>query len=765
MTVGKRGVLSKIVPFLTAVILLSFLYLTLPLQIAGPTGLAGFSPQDVIVGCATINSSTTLTQNLISNGTCITIANSSISLNCDGFSILYNNASAGGGSGIIAVNVQNITVANCTIRDINTGGSRGFGINLTGVTNSIFRNNVIQTNGTFNNFGMSIFFNSTNNTIQNNTIRAFGTGGTNVAIFMDRNSSSNRIIGNNLTGNGNGGSNDGIDMFRLNNTLIENNTIQASGTDSSHVGISAGTTWFNIIRNNTISTLGQDHSTDCCDYGIFMNGNVHFNNITDNRIVTNGSSANDGIRISGVINPASNFTIAFNIVNSTGNASAGSGGGNAPLTLATVIGSVVVGNNFSSYGDINNYVSFGSSRNILFANNTVRTNGSGGGNEGLRISSTSHSQFIGNRITTSGTDDDEGIVVTSNSQNNTFDSNNITTTTSGAGARSHGIVIGFSGEAGGGTNNGSFFNNTLLDNPIDWIQSSAQSNNNFSNTIFNQPNGSIRFPGLIQVNGTLLKLTKQRLNITFNLAFLNSTNATAFNTSAQITFRNITSADPKPTISFTDSGTFVDCPASICAEDGPANFSGNTYVFNVTQFTAYSSNESGASPSPPPPSAGGGGHYTTPTIGGVKHKEEEPEVELPGCVESWTCGFWRPCTNGRQRRSCSLLKYCNVTTHYPPPTERECSGASPAAQLVAPDIEQPLLSEQEVRETQQRPYLPEPAPEPQPAWFAEPTIAPDEGSNVMLIMTLAGIALFGVAALLLFVAWHHRKRPEQPDAK
>ena len=77
-----------------------------------------------------------------------------------------------------------------------------------------------------------------------------------------------------------------------------------------------------------------------------------------------------------------------------------------------------------------------------------------------------------NTINTSGTATDDGIRVESASNNNTFDANIITTS---GGTSSYGIHVISS--------NNSFFNNTLLDLPVEWIVSdTVAENNNFSNT-------------------------------------------------------------------------------------------------------------------------------------------------------------------------------------------------------------------------------------------------------------------------------------------
>ena len=94
------------------------------------------------------------------------------------------------------------------------------------------------------------------------------------------------------------------------------------------------------------------------------------------------------------------------------------------------------------------------------------------------------------------------------------------------------------------------------------------------------------------------------INISLNRIELNSSALRALNRSATLYLYNITYDNPRP---LRDGAI---CPSDICTEIPP--YSGGIFVFNVTQFTVYSSEETPAEPDKPTqpggaPSSGGGG--------------------------------------------------------------------------------------------------------------------------------------------------------------
>jgi len=824
---------------------------------------------------------------------------------------ITTNGSGLGNKGIVlgSVSENNNIIAN----DIATNGSeRNSGIEADGLSNNITYNNIRSSSADFANFNFGIGVQyGANYDVSYNRIETSGTGD-----FAN-----------------------GINVTHLNNSRFINNTIRATGSDTLRGIFVQQHSNNNLFHNNTIF-MSAFFGTP--GYGIEFNRNASNNSVMGNNITTNGTSSNFGVYVF----LSDRTTIAYNTIRTvSGNTGHGIDlDGNSPSEFSDY--AFIISNNITAGhgGGSNIGVEVEEARHVIIENNTIFANSSSGccnagmdttsfsfrvnatgnsftadgpsnGNLGIDYSSTSNSTIQHNTVVTKGTSNSDGFTATGD--NLTVVNNTITILATS----SRGIAIGQTVGAvprnrthffinnrinvnttssigisilGARDTERHTFNNTVLNVTGTWIQAEGGTATrvagnfslNFTNTTFLSENGSIRIPGSFILNFSQLRINHTNLNITRNRAFMNATNTSFLNTSAQvnmnqsavITLTSITSIDPLPRVDFEDDGTFVDCLPPQCTE---ISFADGAFVYNVTSFTTYSSTEGalnvsltkldtpdpvnasallnytiiinvtgannasnitltdqyppqvifinsspanasgnntfiignrsagssfsvnitvlvnngtgnftinntanisyqnvtgnvlflnvtenttviGAAPAPPSPtpSAGGGGGWTTPTVGGV-NPWDEPEFELPGCIESWTCGFWGPCEYGRQRRVCTLRQACNAT-HFVPLMERECAGASPVSQPVAPDIEQPLLPEQEVRETQQRPYLPEPAPEPSAAALPElsPEFqpAPEEGSTgLTAIFVLAGIALVGIAALLLFVAWHHRK--------
>ncbi|MBI4449335.1 right-handed parallel beta-helix repeat-containing protein [Candidatus Woesearchaeota archaeon] len=91
------------------------------------------------------------------------------------------------------------------------------------------------------------------------------------------------------------------------------------------------------------------------------------------------------------------------------------------------------------------------------------------------------------------------------------------------------------------------------------------------------------------------------ISLTNNLAYLNSTLAPEWNTSARISLHNLNFLDPQPYIRFLDYGSFHNCPPMICTTLTRDPLT-NTYHLDVNHFTTYTIGE-GQLPQPIPASA------------------------------------------------------------------------------------------------------------------------------------------------------------------
>lgn len=216
-----------------------------------------------------------------------------------------------------------------------------------------------------------------------------------------------------------------------------------------------------------------------------------------------------------------------------------------------------------------------------------------------------------------------------------------------------------------------------------------------------------------------------RLNVSSIVAFFNVTNITS-----PLILRN----------------------GAACSDCRILSFSGNTIVFTVPHYTAYSitegsfcsdghcssqescsscPNDCGACPPPSPPSGGGGeessggggsssggsggGGGGSGGSGGGGGSIGTGTPTSYFCVTRWQCNDWSACDNDEQTRECNLVNVPRYAQNemcprssQPPLTSQRCEVAQPAEQP-APQAEQPAPQPEIVPEPQQ---TPEPIAEP-----------------------------------------------------
>jgi subtilisin family serine protease len=206
-------------------------------------------------------------------------------------------------------------------------------------------------------------------------------------------------------------------------------------------------------------------------------------------------------------------------------------------------------------------------------NLTVTANGTGAASHAVSFSGVLRTLLANSSISTYAASG-AALALLAGSDANTIDGNNITH----AGASGEAILLD------NGSNN--TFLHTVLTAPPSWLAALPESaNNNFTNTTFANAAGSIRITGSFVPAG-LTNVTQERLNVAQNRAFLNSTNLSALNRSAQITLFAIGAASPLLQSDTDDDGTFGVCAA--CVQD---SYASGTLVFTVPSFTAYTSTE------------------------------------------------------------------------------------------------------------------------------------------------------------------------------
>jgi len=548
------------------------------------------------------------------------------------------NGTGGASRGVRAIDAILLTFANNTLLVNDTGGSaRGLDLEST-VNNSVISNNTILVNSSGSGSNGAIeLVRATNLTITNNTIQVFGFTGTDVGIDFDAGPNERITITDNRisTNSTFGGANDAIklDSGQLHHAVIAANTLDARGNSGSNRGIQITVTKNNITAaNNTIRTNSASTGSN---FGIQFTGTTENSTIFQNNITTNAttSGSNVGIRFTGTTNDTtvasnivltdfggSNFGIAFTsairTVNVTNNTVWTFGAGSSNVGIRPTGGATLLrieNNTIRTSNETDNYgietrgiidstiarnviATSGRNRNrgidintaggtmvarLTIENNTISTTGVEGANDGIRLNgptvSLDNSTIFGNTISTNGTSQNHGFQLSgARLFNNTFSDNNITA----RGTLSYGILILNA--------NNSQFTNTLLNDTAEWINSSAFTFTNLTNTTFATPNGSIRIPNLFNLNGTQ-DLNRSRLNISFNNSFVNSTNLSFINQSAQLTLNAIAFTDPAPIADLEDDGTFASCPEPQCTE---VSYDGSTFIFNVSSFTSYAAAES-----------------------------------------------------------------------------------------------------------------------------------------------------------------------------
>ncbi len=583
----------------------------------------------------------TSSNNTLFNNTGISTSNSGIYLSASTYSTLFNNTG-------VSTNVIGL--------ELDSGSN----------FNQLFNNTGISHNGTGG--SGAIRLRAQNNTLIDNIGRA----NTSAGIFLDTGANNNTLIRN--TGISN--TSVGLSIASNFNTLYNN-----SGTSNTSSGIQfASGANNNIVINNT----GRSRS----GIGIRITTSYNNQNITNNVGISTSSAGiqfdatadnntfidNLGISVTSV---ACGLSTSFNITMRQNRCNATLGGtafliigttlahfnhsidssnlvnglpvlyviGNSSFVVPSGFGyvGVIMGTNITAqhlntsitFAFINNSVirnvttHFGEFVLTAAHNNTI-TNSSSFALVPLRMTLSNNNTFIdvnvsaisgsAASITTSidtillntraGSNASSGIILSSSNNtriNNSEFSSNI------------GQAIRFAG-----TSQNNTFLNTLLRANLTWVLTAAATTlNNMTNTTFEALNGSIRIvptvtvPANISVNGT-------NLNISSNRAFLNSSVLGFLNTSAQITLRGLTFTDPKPQVDFNDAGIFVDCTTPQCTE---VSFSGGVFVFDVTGFTTYGSNESFVLI----PGAGGGSGGAGSGSAGVSQAKRatEPTVELP----------------------------------------------------------------------------------------------------------------------------------------
>ncbi|MEM2916102.1 MAG: right-handed parallel beta-helix repeat-containing protein, partial [Candidatus Woesearchaeota archaeon] len=504
---------------------------------------------------------------------------------------IANTTFAGNGStnynyGILIAATNNTVTVNSTIIGAGAAASTNvMGVYLSGgsLYNTI-ENGTIRTLGTTSttsHYGLYALASSKTNITNNRFVLAEGS----TFIFLDSASANSSITRNNMT-SATGQYGIRISSAQSNNNTIAFNVINMSNPANDIIDIGTSVA-YTTIENNTIDSYGG--ATYGMDIGGLGNASIA------NNIVILYGTARQGIRSLSDGNILNNNTIIMTA----------SGTPNYGLVVAdgadynTVSNTNITLNGTSANIGLLVGASSAATRNN-FTNTTIAIRGSSTSNNGLQIQASSHNNTFVNTIIITNASSSHGIYISGTSRDCNFNYTNITT----YGANSYGIQLssayshsfnhttiktygtGSTGIYFSTSTDAMRFNNTFFnDTAGGWIWHLGGTHN-FSNTTFAMTDGSINIP----YNFTGFNVSKLRLNITYNKAFLNSTNLTYLNTTGIITLYGVIGDTIKPLVDYEDDGTYENCPASQCTELSYTE--GVAYVFNTTHFTSYTSQPS-----------------------------------------------------------------------------------------------------------------------------------------------------------------------------
>ncbi len=353
----------------------------------------------------------------------------------------------------------------------------------------------------------------------------------------------------------------GVSVSSLNNITVKNCFIINGTQGSGSPAIQFSTVENSTIFNNTINLTVFDSMGLATGIGIDVSGASANVNITNNN-VTVWNDVGISITATGSGTPGAPTLNTITLINNTvfSNSSAAISVG----TSSTLVGFQNLTNNKAKSTFSRGIYVKGS--NNSFENNTAESEVL----EGIFIDLGNNNTFINTTIISqNGT----ALKLDSDVHNNTFIDTKLAT-------------------------NGTW----IIVDSVGGLTPSLE--NNMTWTRFDEPNGSILIIPHITLNGSVefadsvSNVSKQKINVTFNNAFLNSSqgHTRMFNRTGEVTLRNITFSNPQPEVTYYDNNSWESCASPTCVE---LSFASNVFVFNVSSFTTYRANETPVTNSAP----------------------------------------------------------------------------------------------------------------------------------------------------------------------
>ena len=464
-----------------------------------------------ISSCQTLSTADTytLTTNVTSLGTCFTVGDHNVVLDCNGFGVIYGNTAGTQGKGILDSGYDNLTVNNCVFQ-------QGAGtINKVAIYLADTENAMIKDSNATSTSGWAIFIggpNGLNNTVNNTRIQSWQ----NIGVYIN-NSNYNNISYSNFS-IGNGAGDYGIYAYNDSsyNTFYMNNIVSSTDNSIRLYGVTTGSNYNNVSNNTMRSTAGYSIYAYASSYNNIINNSITATTTgavqiqqysLSNNFSYNNVTAGDGVNDYGIfildysdsnfftgnivgataqaVYIAAQASSSNNFTNNNFNSSAGSG-----FYLISGESTYVSDNNIETgvtgalYGV---YVQTAS--NGVFTNNYIRSRSSGS-SYGMRFTASANGNTIYNN--TINTSVGLGIQMDADVASNNITGNTINATTAGVyfSATSDSIVdsnifnvtAGYMFQAASSSNNNNITNNTAMTNTYA-AYITASTGNNFSNNI------------------------------------------------------------------------------------------------------------------------------------------------------------------------------------------------------------------------------------------------------------------------------------------
>ncbi len=568
------------------VILLSLCYIvTLP----SVTALA-------LTNCTVdVNETSTLSNNISSNATCLSVVANNIALDCKNFALRGNDS----GIGINISSFNNVTIANCRIENfltntllsdsnssslLNVTGTEGnaVGINVTSSSHIRVENVFSESDGSGDS-SIAFYFNGGRNVSIVN-VTGNNTQGDNGLLIYDPSNSLNRVFEYNLT--------DGHFFgYPSSSTGVEGDAVfRVNASNSYFTRVSAWSWGWGAVVDLFNSSLGDANFTGMGSMGVRLKvgSNNSLSRINATANITTSTTANGMDLQAAFENSSFNDILGRAIGNGTDHRGIAFRGSNNSLQNIVGLGNASDGifisqadlysiKNISGMSNTSNGIQLSRSWNITFINSTG-TSITGRGWLFLHLTNIT---FVG--ITGKLLSGDKNSTIFGSSAGLTIVNSSFITIENGSFVSDSQVGLFLLDNV-----QNISFSNISFESNASWVLVNKSSVGlNLSRVSFIDQNSSVMFFGVTTLNNQS-NISRYNLNLSWNRVFVNSSNLSFLNISAQVVLRNITFFNPKPLSDTDDDTGYDDCPTSICAE---ISFASNVYVLNVSQFTSYSSNE------------------------------------------------------------------------------------------------------------------------------------------------------------------------------